>query len=151
MENKSVKGKNNVSFPDHSPIIYTKENIKELKNKPVLDDGQVYIYVVLNSPYRNIKIGKTTDIVQRIISLSGSNGGGGKIIAVYCSPATYCHSMEGTCHNHYDWERIPGTEWFDGTKVNFEEVVNYVDSLFHTESFRICNELRKGIIESKRK
>ena len=134
----------------HFPIIYTRENIKLLKERPVLEDGQIYIYVMLNS-IGNVKIGKTTNIQQRLGSLSGSNSGGSKIISLYCSPSTWMQSMETTCHNHYHFARIPDTEWFDGTKVDFKEVVEYVDGLFHTESFKTCNELRKKVIESKKK
>lgn len=132
----------------HSPTIYTKDNIKLLKSIPVLEDGQIYIYVMLNS-LQNVKIGKTTDIVQRLKSLSGSNGGGSKITALYCSPSTWLQSIEGTCHNHYHFARIPNTEWFDGNKVDFMEVVNYVDGLFHSKGFEVCNELRKRINDNK--
>lgn len=133
----------------HSPTIYTKTNIKLLKEIPVLDDGQIYIYVMLNSN-GDVKIGKTTNIQQRLISLSGSNGGGAKITVLYCSPSTWIQSIEGTCHNHYHFARIPGTEWFAGSKVNFNEVVKYVDGLFYTNGYKICNELRKKIIMEKR-
>ena len=98
--------------------IYTKGNVDEIRNIPVLTDGQIYIYALLNSPQANIKIGKSSNIAQRIASLSGSNGGGSKLLRIYVSPcSTWMHSMEGTCHTHFDFCRIPGTEWFDGTKV----------------------------------
>lgn len=127
-----------------SPIIYTRENIKSLKELSVLEDGQIYVYVMLNSA-GNVKIGKTTNIQQRLISLSGSNGGGSKITALYCSPATWIQSIEDTCHNHYHFARISGTEWFDGGKVSFKDVVRYVDGLFHTKGYEICNELRREL------
>lgn len=131
--------------------IYTKSNIQELKeDKPQLDDNQLYVYVLLNSPQGNIKIGKTTNIQQRHQSLQGSNGGGNKIIACYCSPATYMSSMEKICHAHYEWCRIQGTEWFDGSKITFQEVVEYVDGLFSSKDFENCNALRKTIIEEMR-
>lgn len=133
----------------YSPIIYTKENIKLLKQIPVLEDEQLYLYVMLCSN-GNVKIGKTSNIVQRLISLSGSNGYGEKITTLYCSPATYLYSIEHTCHNHYHFARIPGTEWFDGDKVDFNEVVWYVDGLFHSDGFKRCNELRKKIIMEKK-
>ena len=134
----------------YSPTIYTKENIKLLRDIPVLEDKQIYIYVMLSSN-RNVKIGKTTNIIQRLKSLSGSNGYGEKITALYVSPfPTYMQSIEGTCHNHYHFARIAGTEWFDGNKVDFDEVVEYVDGLFHSESFDRCNELRKKIIMEKK-
>ena len=131
-------------------MIYTSKNIMQLKELPVLDNGPYYVYVMLNYPQGNIKIGITTNIVQRLQSLSGSNGGGSHIIKLYVSPSTYVSSIEKTCHNHYDWYRVKGTEWFNGDKLNFDEVVEYVDSLFRTESFKICNELRKEQIEKKR-
>ena len=132
-------------------MIYNSKNIARLKELPILEDGQLYIYVMLNYPQGNIKIGQTTNIVQRLQSLSGSNCGGNHIIKLYVSPSTYISSIEKTCHNHYDWYRINGTEWFNGDKLNFDEVVKYVDSLFRTESFKICNELRKEQIEKKRR
>ena len=142
-----MEQKENLLF---SPTIYTKDNIGLLKSIPILEDGQIYIYVMLNT-LGNVKIGKTTDIVQRLKSLSGSNGGGAKITALYVSPfSTYMQSMEGTCHNHYHFARIPDTEWFDGRKIDFNEVVKYVDSLFHSESFERCNELRRKFIENKK-
>lgn len=140
------KEKEKISY---SPTIYTKENIRLLKSIPILEDGQIYIYVMLSSN-GNVKIGKTINIQQRLTSLSGSNGGGSKITSLYCSPSTWIQSIEGTCHNHYDFARIPGTEWFDGNKVDFNEVVKYVDRLFHTKGYETCNELRRKIIVEKK-
>ena len=131
--------------------IYTVCNMRELiSDKPALQDGQIYIYVILNAPQGNIKIGKTTNIQKRLKSLSGSNSGGNEIIACYCSPSTWMHSMEKTCHNHYELYRIQGTEWFDGNKIKFDEVVEYVNGLFKRDTYVRCNELRKNIVESKR-
>lgn len=134
---------------DKDPVIYTEENMNLLKSVPALNDGQIYIYVLKNS-VGNVKIGQTKNIKQRLTSLSGSNGGGSKVIALYYSPGTYLKSIEGTCHNHYDFARISGTEWFDGNKVDFDEVVKYVDGLFYVDSYRICNELRKAMYDNKR-
>ena len=131
-----------------SPTIYTQDNIGLLKSVPILEDGQIYIYVILNT-LGNVKIGKTTNIHQRLQSLSGSNGGGSKLLKVYCSPSTWLQSIEGTCHNHYHFARISGTEWFDGRKINFKEVVEYVDALFRTNGYERCNELRRKVIENK--
>ena len=131
--------------------IYTVCNMCELiSDKPQLQDGQIYIYVLLNAPQGNIKIGKTTNIQKRLKSLSGSNSGGNEIIACYCSPSTWMYSMEKTCHNHYELYRIQGTEWFDGNKIKFDEVVEYVDGLFKRDTYVRCNELIKNIVESKR-
>ena len=133
----------------HSPTIYTKDNIALLKNIPVLNDGQLYIYVMLNTA-GNVKIGKTINIQQRLISLSGSNGGGSKISALYCSPSTWLESIEEVCHTHYHFARITGTEWFTGDKVNFKEVVEYVDRLFYTDDYTRCNELRKRNVKERK-
>lgn len=133
-----------------NPFIYTENNMKLLKSIPVLENGQIYIYVMLNSPDGNIKIGKTTNIYQRLTTLSGSNGAGNKIVALYCSPATWIHGIERTCHNHCDFARIPGTEWFDGNKLDFNKTVSYVNGLFYTDGYEICNELRKKNYDNKR-
>lgn len=140
------KKENTVFFP----TIYRKANVDLLKSIPVLEDGQIYIYVILNS-IGNIKIGKTTNILQRMQSLSGSNGGGTKIYAVYCSPPTWLQSIEGTLHNYYHFARILGTEWFDGSKIDFMETVKYVNKLFYSDEYKKCNELRRIIMEKKDK
>ena len=132
------------------PLIYTLKNAKLLKELPVLDDGRVYIYVILSLPQGNVKIGKTTNIVQRITSLSGSNGAGNRINKIYVSPSSYIECLEKTAHLHYDFARIKGTEWFDGNKVDFDEVVRYVDGLFHQKGYETCNELRRKIYEEKK-
>ena len=82
-------------------------------------------------------------------SLSGSNGGGTKIYAVYCSPSTWLQSIEGTLHNYYHFARILGTEWFDGRKMNFAEVVEYVNNLFYSDEYKRCNELRRSIMDKR--
>lgn len=118
-------------------------------DKPILDDGSVYIYVLLNSPANNIKIGKTTNLMQRIQSLSGSNGGGNTIIDAWCSSTgTYLHTIEKIAHDHFAYARMNG-EWFDGIKVTFQEVVEYVKGLFESQDYERCNELRRKIMEKK--
>lgn len=129
--------------------IYTSRNISELKNVPVLDDGQVYIYVMLNYPAKNIKIGQTTNIVQRLQSLSGSNGGGNKITTLAVSDSTYVINSEKAFHEKYARYRIEGTEWFDGSKLTFEEVVSEMDNQFNTKSYEVCNKLRKKLTEKR--
>ena len=130
-------------------FIYPENTFYFLKDIPFLDSGEIYVYVIQNFPQRNIKIGITTDIVQRFKSLSGSNGGGNKIVKLYCSPATWIKSIEKTCHNHYHFARIEGTEWFDGEKLNYEKVVEYVNSLFYSKGYETCNELKRKLIENK--
>lgn len=129
--------------------IYTSKNISELKNVPVLDDGQVYIYVMLNYPAKNIKIGQTTNVVQRLQSLSGSNGGGNKITTLAVSDSTYVINSEKAFHEKYARYRIEGTEWFDGSKLIFEEVVSEMENQFNTKSYEVCNKLRKKLTEKR--
>ncbi len=120
---------------------------KKLEQIPVLEDGQVYIYVMLNAPQGNIKIGKTKNIMQRLQSLSGSNGAGNHIVDLWISPATWLHSIEKLCHEHFEHARIPKTEWFEGNKVNFDDVVKYVSDLFSDKNYFKCNEMKRKIME----
>lgn len=132
-------------------MIYDSKNIVYLKDVPILVDGQIYIYCVLNYPQGNIKIGQTTNIVQRIKSLSGSNGGGNKITHLYLSPATYLKSMEHALHDYYNKYRIKGTEWFKGEYLDFYEVANHIESLFYSKGYETCNRVRKEFVEKERK
>ena len=129
--------------------IYNSKNVMGLKELPVLDNGTYYIYVMLNSPQENIKIGITTNILQRLQSLSGSNSGGNKIVKLAVSEPTYVASAEKAFHNHYDRYRIPNTEWFDGNKLNFEDVVDFIDKQFQMKSYKTCNRLRKELYEKE--
>ena len=129
--------------------IYNSKNVMELKELPVLDNGTYYIYVMLNSPQENIKIGITINILQRLQSLSGSNSGGNKIVKLAVSEPTYVASAEKAFHNHYDRYRIPNTEWFDGNKLNFEDVVDFIDKQFQMKSYETCNRLRKELYEKE--
>lgn len=90
-------------------------------------------------------------MAQRMKSLSGSNGGGNKIASIWYSPATYLDNLEKTCHEHFAYARIPRTEWFDGNKVTYEQVVEYAEKLFAGADYERCNELRKQIILNRRK
>lgn len=129
--------------------IYDSKNIIELKELPVLDDGSYYIYVMLNSPANNIKIGITTNIVQRLQSLSGSNGGGNKITKLWVSNPTFVLSAEKAFHEKFARYRIEGTEWFDGNKLTFKEVIDEIEKQFNTKSYEVCNRLRKELAEKK--
>lgn len=129
--------------------IYNSKNITELKKLPILEDGSIYVYCMLNSPAHNIKIGITTNIVQRLQSLSGSNGGGNHIVKLAVSNPTFCASAEKAFHEKYARFRIEGTEWFDGSKVTFEEVVSEMEHQFNTKSYVVCNKLRKELAEKR--
>lgn len=123
--------------------MYLFEDIKDV-DFPVLDNGQFYIYVLLNEPQENIKIGRTSNIQQRLTSLSGSNGGGNKIVKIAISDSTYLYTLERIIHQHFIKFRIPGTEWFD--RLSFDQVVSYIDSLFQSHQYVHCNEVRKKFV-----
>lgn len=105
-----------------------------------LEDEQYYIYAIENTA-KNIKVGITKNASQRISSLSGSNGGGNKITRCAVSEPTYVKTMEKTIHMHLHRYRIKGTEWFKN--ISFEDVVKLIDSLFNSDGYKHCNELRK--------
>lgn len=121
------------------------DNLSDIIEEPVAD-GQLYIYVIENFPAGNIKIGKSTNVKQRFVSLSGSNGGGSKIARVAVSPVTYLYSMEKTAHIHFHSSRIAGTEWFDGEQVSFEDAVTYIDGLFDSKGYDVCNNTRREFV-----
>lgn len=118
-------------------------DMKQVTEEAV-QDGQLYIYVLENYPQGNIKIGKSSNVKQRFKSLSGSNGGGNKIVRFAVSPVTYLYSLEKTAHCHFHRARISGTEWFSGEKLTFEEVVGFLDELFNSSSYEKANEIRKN-------
>ena len=95
---------------------------------PKLEDLQYYIYAIENE-VGYVKIGISKDVSQRISSLSGSNGGGNKIIRVAISNPTF---------SRY---RINGTEWFKG--ITFDEILTKMNETFNSDSYFRCNEMRK--------
>ena len=127
--------------------IYNFKNIMELKELPILNDGSYYIYCILNSA-GNIKIGITTDIVQRLRFLSGSNSAGYKMTSLALSSPTYVSSAEKAFHNKYARYRLEG-EWFDGSKITFEEIVKEMTNQFNTQSYNVCNQIRKELVEKR--
>lgn len=128
--------------------IYDSKNIMELKELPVLEDGSCFIYVMQNYPQNNIKIGKSTNMVQRLQSLSGSNSGGNKIVKIgVISEPTFVQSTEKTFHNIFDRYRIPDTEWFEG--LIFEDIVAEIEKQFNMSTYERCNKLRKEQAEVK--
>lgn len=107
-----------------------------------LEDNQYYIYVIENDA-KNIKVGITKNISQRVISLSGSNSGGNKPIRCAVSEPTYLRTLERITHDHFNKYRVKGTEWFKD--IAFEDVINYIDSLFSSASYKTCNETRRNV------
>lgn len=116
--------------------------LDELDLFPALDDGRYYIYVLQNTPDNHYKIGRTTNLKQRVQSLSGSNGGGNHIARCFCSPPTYLYSLETLGHNHFAYARIPNTEWFSNDKVTLQEILDYYEQLFRHPSYEKANRLR---------
>lgn len=113
---------------------------------PALTDGRLYLYVIQNEPQGNIKIGRTTNIKQRLRSLSGSNTGGNQIVRIAVSTDTYLYTLERLTHEAFKKYRIDGTEWFHGEDLRFEDVCAYIDSLFTHKSYALCNSVRKDFI-----
>lgn len=108
---------------------------------PVLNNGQVYIYVLKNEPQGNVKIGRSSNMQQRLQSLSGSNSGGNHITKIAISDATWLYSLERLSHIHFAKYRITGTEWFRG--IMFDDAITYIDSLFSQKDYVICNQIRE--------
>ena len=119
-------------------------NLTALNSMKETDQYRIYIYVIENSEGK-IKIGKTTNPSKRIDSLSGSNAGGASItrVAVMEEP-TYILTLEETLHTHYNYARIPNTEWFNG--LIFNDVVAYIDDLLKSKQFDTCTKVRKDLL-----
>ena len=115
-------------------------NNPRMVSLPKLEDIQYYIYALENDKGL-VKIGISKDISQRVLSLSGSNGGGNYIVRVAVSPTTYLKTLESSLHDMFNKYRVRGTEWFDG--ISFEEVVIKMDEIFSSSSYERTNEMRK--------
>lgn len=120
---------------------------KDLRLFQPLDKSQVYIYILRNSVGK-VKVGKTSDINQRVQSLSGSNSQGNILLSCYLSEPTYLQTIERIMHSRMDYYRIPNTEWFyyeeDPTgEIMFDSAIELLEKLFYSKSYKRCNELRK--------
>lgn len=111
---------------------------------------KLYNIYVLKNDAGFIKIGITTNFDKRLQSLSGSNGGGHKIIDYYISPETYLYTLERIMHGIYNDYRVDGTEWFDFTKtsISFNDVVDKLKELMNSDSYIRCNNIRKVFYET---
>ncbi len=114
---------------------------------PAFEDGRLYIYVLENEPQHNIKIGRSSNMQQRLKALSGSNSGGNHITRIAVSDATWLYTLERIAHWHFHEYRIDGTEWFSG--VLFEEITGYIDSLFQHKNYETCNRVREGFVKAQ--
>lgn len=122
-------------------------DFKIIKEERLEDKSQFYLYVLENSQ-GNIKIGKSSNIKERIKSLSNSNSGGNKLIRIAISPPTYITFLEKTLHEHYHTYRLDG-EWFDGHKISFEDIVEFIDTKIFNDSFQARDLRYKKIVEDK--
>ena len=124
-------------------------SLKSLESYKEVPEYQLYIYVIENSEGK-IKIGRTTNPLKRLTSLSGSNGGGAEItrFAVMDEP-TYVLTLEESLHTHYNFWRITGTEWF--RNLDFNEVVDYVNMLLSSKGYETCTEVRQDILRKENK
>ena len=116
----------------------------DLKNIPILENEEVYIYAMLNT-CNKIKIGITKNIQQRYQSLCGSNSQGNEIIKIFVSESTYLSNLEKMIHNHFEKFRLKRTEWFASNKygiLTYEEVIEYIQLLFSSADYKRCNEIR---------
>lgn len=116
--------------------ILTQEKVPDI----TAEYGQVFIYVLEND-LGCIKIGRTTKPKQRFAQLSGSNCGGGRVRRIGLSDMTYLYTLERILHERFAAYRVSGTEWF--RDVPFEAVCKQMQWLFGSESYRVCNDVRK--------
>lgn len=114
--------------------------IDELKNIESYSDKLLgYVYVINNG--NNIKIGCTSNLYQRIKSLSNSNSGGNVILDIYYSPANAIYkTIERLMHEKFHKYNTTG-EWY--TDIDFITVCNYLDQLCTSESFARCDKERR--------
>jgi hypothetical protein len=128
---------------------------EELKKKEVFVDSkdvtdyrqkQGYVYILLNFN-EHVKIGITKNPYQRVKSLSGSNTGGSEIIRYYFSDPMYIYeTIEKVMHNKFKKYRIAG-EWFYGKDLYYEDVIEELESLCNSNSFKTANEARRRFYE----
>lgn len=124
------------------------EQIKDV-NVPILKEGQLYIYVLENAPQGNFKIGKSSNMQQRLQALSGSNTGGNRIVRCAVSDPTYLYTLENIIQNKFASNRIEGTEWFVGEGLSFQEITSAIDELFKTQNYTRCNEIRRDFVKQQ--
>lgn len=111
---------------------------------PKADRMKAYNYIMLMSS-GNIKIGMTTDPVQRIKQLSNSNGGGFYIKDVCISPQHYiAERVEEMLHWKYRMHRVGG-EFFEG--LDYDDVTWEFRNIFFTSDYCTANKVRGDFCE----
>ena len=114
-------------------------NIENLQIKKA-DPLKAYNYILLTES-GNIKIGRSTDPINRIRTLSNSNSGGFKIIDVCVSPQhNIADTVENWLHWYYHKYQVEG-EWF--SNLDFNEVKEFFNNLFKRPDFIHANKVRE--------
>jgi len=86
-----------------------------------------YVYIAQNSVFPDIlKIGQTTDVKKRMLSLSGDTSHPGKFTCLYSVRVENFKLLEQQVHEHFKNERVSlNKEFF---KVNLETAKSYIES-----------------------
>lgn len=108
------------------------------------EDNVGYVYILENET--NIKIGKTSNPVNRLRQLSNSNTGGLKPLRVFITDGMYIdQTIEKIMHSIYSKERVEG-EWF--ANLDFSEVRDQLIQLCNSKDFIKCNKVRMKFLQS---
>ena len=114
---------------------------------PVSEENKAYVYI-MNFNSGNIKIGLTTNPLQRIKQLSNSNSGGFKLIDIVFSPQTLiADSLERYLHNKFEKNRVEG-EFFSG--VEYEKAVECLWDILNDRQYDNCVKAREVYIKGNR-
>lgn len=123
-------------------------NLDELKNIKNFEDKLYgYVYVIDNGI--NVKIGCTSNLYNRMKSLSNSNSGGNVIKEIYYSPSSPIYrTIEKLMHEKFSKYNSVG-EWYKD--ISYKNVCNYLDALCNSPGFKRCSEERERFIEDRKR
>lgn len=112
---------------------------------PIADEFKAYNYIMLMSS-GNIKIGLTTDPIQRIKSLSNSNSGGFRILDVYFSPQhILADRMEKVLHWVFRKYRVEG-EFFNG--CDYHSIIRWLEDKMESDDYKTAVKGREVYIQT---
>lgn len=110
---------------------------------PVSEENKAYVYI-MNFNSGNIKIGLTTNPLQRINQLSNSNSGGFRLTDVVFSPQTLiADSLERYLHGRFEKYRVEG-EFFSG--VDYQDAVKCLWGILNDRQYENCVRAREVYI-----
>lgn len=110
----------------------------ELKDMDI-SEGQEVVYVLLNDE-GYIKIGKTSNLFNRLQSLSGSNSSGHEIVRYYSTEPMYiARLVEKVCHNKFHRYQKNNSEWFYSPNLHYEDVIAYLENVVDSVDFERRN------------